>query len=88
MDYQAIIAAIVTGILGIGAVSVWIIKVMPKISGWITLAKDAVETINDVSLALNPDVNGKIELTTEEINKIKADALLFKAQLNLLLGKK
>lgn len=87
MDYQAIVMAIVTGILGIGAVSLWLSKTMPKISGWIALAKDAVETINDISQALTPDSTGKVELTADEISKINGDAVAFKTQLAVLLGK-
>lgn len=87
MDYTAITTAIISGVLSIGAVTAFLVKVMPKISGWIALAKDAVETLNDISIALNPDSTGKVELTTEEIAKINADALAFKIQLFALLGK-
>lgn len=87
MDYQAIITAIITGIVGIGGISIWLGKVMPKLSAWIALAKDAVETINDISQALIPDSTGKVELTSDEIAKINADAISFKTQLGILLGK-
>lgn len=85
MDYTAIGTAIVSGLLSIGAVSLWLSKSMPKISGWTVLAKDAVETITDISLALSPDpVTGKVELTAEEIAKINADVVAFRAQLTYL----
>lgn len=85
MDYTALVAAIVTGLVSIGGIAMWLGKVMPKISGWIALAKDGVETINDISIALTPDADGKIELTKEEIAKINADAINFKTQLAVLL---
>lgn len=87
MDYQAIAVAIVSGVLGIGGVSVFLGKFIPKIVGWVALAKDAVETINDISQALNPDTNGKIELTSDEIKKINDDAVAFKSKLSALLAK-
>lgn len=88
MDYQTIVTAVVTAVLSISAVSVFLGKFIPKISGWVALAKDGVETINDISQALNPDpLTGKIELTPEEIAKINSDASSFKSKLAALLAK-
>lgn len=87
MDINSIIAAVVGIALGLGGVAAFLAKWMPKVSGWIALAKDGVETINDISVALQPDINGKVELTAEEIAKINVDAIAFKAKLNSLLGK-
>lgn len=88
MDYTAIGTAIVSGVISIAAVSMWLSKVMPKVSGWTVLAKDAVETITDISLALTPDpITGKVEITKEEIAKINADVVAFRAQLAVLIGK-
>lgn len=87
MDWTAIITAIISGLLSITAISVFLAKFMPKISGWAVLAKDAVETLADVSEALKPDVDGKVELTAVEVAKINADVNTFKVQLALLTGK-
>lgn len=86
MDYTAIATAIIGGLLGLGGVSMFLGKYMPLISKWTSLAKDAIETINDITEALEPDATGKVELTPEEIAKINADAIEFKKQLDVLLG--
>lgn len=86
MDYTAIAMAIIGGLLGIVGVAVWLNKYMPTINKWVALAKDGVETINDISQALQPDSTGKVELTEDEITKINADAIAFKQQLAVLLG--
>lgn len=87
MDYTAIGASIITGLASIGAVAVFLKNFMPKFTKWVALAKDAVETISDISNALLPDSNGKVELTQEEITKITMDAAKFKADLAVLLAK-
>lgn len=81
MDYTAIITAVVSGVVSIGAVATWLGKVMPFITKYATIAKDAVETLADVADALKPDVNGKVELTPEEIAKLTADVANFKLAL-------
>lgn len=86
MDYTAIATAIIGGLLGLSGVALFLGKWMPVLGKWIALAKDGVETINDISTALQPDAAGKVELTPEEIAKINADAVAFKQQLAVLLG--
>lgn len=87
MDITAVIAAVVTGILGIGGIAVFFGKYMPVFAKWVALAKDAVETLNDISVALSPDDKGKVELTADEITKINTDVAAFKTQLAVLIGK-
>lgn len=87
MDLTAIVVGIIAAVTSIGGVAIWLKNTMPTISKWTALAKDAVETINDVSVALSPDpITGKVELTAEEITKINADAISLKQQLAVLLG--
>lgn len=82
MDYTAIATAVVSGVLGIGAVAVWLGKVVPKVAKYAGIAKDAVETLSDLADALKPDpATGKVELTPEEIAKLNADIAAFKLAL-------
>ena len=76
MDYTAIGAAIVSGVLGIGAVATFMAKYMPKVIKYATIAKDAVETLSDVADALKDGV-----LSADEITKLKADVAAFQASL-------
>ncbi len=88
MDYTAIGAALITGLLSIASIALFLKNNMPGVIKWVVLAKDAVETLNDISVALNPDpTTGIVELTTEEVTKIKSDAAKFKTDLALALGK-
>lgn len=87
MDLTAIAVGIVTAVTSIAGVALFLKTNMPKITPWVALAKDGVETVNDISQALTPDANGKVELTPEEIAKINADAIAFRTQLSILLGK-
>lgn len=87
IDYTAIFSAIVAGIISIGAVTLFLKNNMPVISKWIALAKDAVETLDDISKALEPDATGKVELTTAEIEEIKADVVQFKMALAAAMAK-
>ncbi len=84
MDWTAIVASLVSGVVAIGAVSLFLTKYMPKITKYAMLAKDAVETVNDIALALSPDADGKVELTSDEIAKIKIDAIQFQKDLAIL----
>lgn len=86
MDYMAIATAIIGGLLGLSGVALFLGKWMPILSKWVALAKDGVETLNDISVALQPDAAGKVELSPEEITRINADAVEFKKQLAVLLG--
>ena len=76
MDLTAIVAAIVSGILGIGAVAVFMQKYMPAVAKWAMVAKDAIETLSDLADALKDGT-----LTAEEIAKLKADVAAFQAAL-------
>lgn len=87
VDWTAIIAATITGLLSIGAISIFLKNNMPEIAKWVALAKDAIETLSDISQALAPDVNGKVDLTPEEIAKINLDVAQFKVDLAKALGK-
>lgn len=87
MDWTAVATSIIAGVVSIGGVGIFLAKYMPKISAWTALAKDGVETIDDISEALKPDSTGKVELTPDEIKKINEDAIKFKTQLAILLGK-
>lgn len=82
MDWTAIVISIITGVLSIGAVLAWNVKNMPSISKWVTIAKDAVETLSDLSTSLS-----KGALTSDEIAKLQSDVVQFKADLNIALGK-
>ena len=75
-DLTTIITAVVSGVLGIGAVSVFLGKYMPTVSKYAMIAKDAVETLSDAADALK---DGK--LTADEITKLQADIAKFKADL-------
>ncbi len=87
MDYTAIGSAIISGIISIGAITLFLKNNMPGITKWVALAKDAVETLDDISEALSPDKDGKVELTPEEIEKIKKDVVNFKVALAAALAK-
>jgi hypothetical protein len=76
MDYTTIAAAIVSGVLGIGAVATFMTKYMPIVTKWAMIAKDAVETLSDVADALKDGA-----LSADEITKLKADVAKFMADL-------
>lgn len=76
VDITAIAAAIVSGIIGIGAVSVFLKKYMPAVAKWAMVAKDAVETLADLADALKDGT-----LTADEIAKLKADVADFQLKL-------
>ena len=81
MDYTAIAGMIITGLASISAVSISIGKVLPVITKYVKIAKDAVETLSDVADALKPDADGKINITPDEIAKITADVNAFRIAL-------
>lgn len=88
MDYYAIAASIITGILSIGAVGLFIKKNLPKVIMWVTVITKAFNLIDDLLEAIEPDpTTGKIELTTAEIDKLKQDAINLKAQWNAVWAK-
>lgn len=76
MDYTAIASAIISGVLGIGAVAAFMAKYMPAVSKYAMIAKDAVETLSDITDALKDGA-----LTADEIAKVKVDVAQFKADL-------
>jgi hypothetical protein len=82
MDWTTLAVSIVSGILGIGAVATFMAKYMPAVSKWVTIAKDAVETLSDVSASL-----AKGPLTSAEITQLQADVTQFRADLATALGK-
>lgn len=86
IDWTAISMALISGLLSVGAIGVFLARYMPMVIKYATLAKDAVETLNDIAAALKPDANGKVELTPQEIDEIKADAEKFQIDLKLLHG--
>lgn len=76
MDYTAIATAVISGVLGIGAVAAFMSKYMPAVSKWAMLAKDATETLSDIADALKDGA-----LTSDEIAKLKEDVLKFQLAL-------
>lgn len=76
MDYTTIAVSIVSGVLSIGAVAAFMAKYMPAITKWAMVAKDAVETLADVSAAL-----AKGPITADELAKLQADVTKFKIDL-------
>lgn len=76
MDWTAIAAAIVSGIMGIGAVAAFLTKYMPLVIKWAVIAKDAVETLTDVADALKDGA-----LSAEEVAKLKEDVAHFQSLL-------
>lgn len=81
MDYITIIVAIVSGILGIGAVSLFITSHIKSFAKYVMIAKDATETLSDVANSLKPDADGKVSITQEEVAEIQLDVEKFKADL-------
>lgn len=82
MDWTAIGVSVLSGILAIGAVATFMAKYMPTVTKWATLAKDAVETLSDLSSAL-----AKGPLTPDVITKLEADVAQFKLDLAVALAK-
>lgn len=82
MDWTAIGVSVLSGVLGIAAVATFMAKYMPAVTKWATLAKDAVETLTDLSSAL-----AKGPLTADEITKLEADVAQFKTDLALAMAK-
>lgn len=82
MDWTALGVSVLSGILGITAVATFTAKYMPTVTKWATLAKDAVETLSDLSAAL-----AKGPLTAAEITQLEADVQSFKTDLAVALAK-
>lgn len=82
MDWTTLGVSIASGILGITAVAAFMSKYMPTVTKWSTLAKDAVETLTDLSAAL-----AKGPLTAAEITQLEADVQQFKTDLAVALAK-
>ena len=76
MDYSQLVLAIVGGLLGIGGIGAAVSKFLTNYTKYVMLAKDAVETLADVADALKDG-----QLTADEVTKVKADILKFKADL-------
>lgn len=82
MDWTTIGVSILTGVLSISAVAVFMTKYMPTVTKWATLAKDAVETLADLSADL-----AKGTLTADEIAQLEKDVATFKTDLAVALAK-
>lgn len=82
MDWTTIGVSMVGAILSIGVVATFMAKYMPTVSKWSILAKDAVETLADLSSDL-----AKGPLTADEITKLEADVAQFKTDLAVALAK-
>lgn len=82
MNWETIAVSIAGAILSIGAVSAFCIKYMGNATKWIVLAKDAVETLSDLSGDL-----AKGTLTADQITKLQSDITQFKQDLAVALAK-
>lgn len=87
MNYTAILASIMTGVLSIGAIGLFLKKNLPMIVKWVTVLNKAFALIDDLIESIEPNVDGKIDLTKEEIEKLKNDAILLKTQWNNVWSK-
>jgi hypothetical protein len=76
MDLSQIIAPVVTSVVGIGAVSAFLTKYIPKIIKYAMIAKDAISILDDALEALEDGA-----LTPNEIDKIKLDVAKLKDDL-------
>lgn len=82
MDWTTVAISVVGAAMSIGIIATFMAKYMPTVSKWSTLAKDAIETLADLSgdLAKGP-------LTADEIVKLQADVAQFKTDLAMALNK-
>lgn len=76
MDWTAIGTGVVSGVLGIGAVSLFLSKTLPKILKYVNVANDALKLAKDAITALEDK-----SVTPEEIVLLKADYEQIKADL-------
>lgn len=76
MDWTAIATSLAGAILGIGGIGLVVSKFMTKYTKYAMLAKDAVETLTDVALALKDGT-----LSADEIAELKADIAKFQVDL-------
>lgn len=82
MNWESIVVTVGGALLSIGAVSAFCIKYMGNATKWIVIAKDAVETLTDISSDLS-----KGALTADQITKIEADVAQFRQDLAVALAK-
>lgn len=82
MNWETIAISITGAVLSIGVIASFMAKYMPAVTKWSTLAKDAVETLSDVSSSL-----AKGPLTPEEITQLENDVAQFKTDLAVALAK-
>ena len=76
MDWTAIATAVISGVLSIGAVSLFLKNNMGKVAKYAMVAKDAVETLADLADSLKDGA-----LSADEISKLKLDIALFQKDL-------
>lgn len=76
MNLTDVIVPVVTAILSIGTVSAFVARYVTKISKYIRLAADAINTLNNVSTALEDG-----QLTVPEMDQLKKDIEKFKIDL-------
>ena len=78
----SIIAWAVTAIASIGAVSIFVKKYIGKAKKAIAIATEALNIVNDSIIAVEPDAEGVIRITAEEVAEIARHANLLKQQLS------
>jgi len=73
MSWEGIVAIIVSAAGSIAWIANTVSKWVSKAAKYEAVAKDGISLIDDVLLALAPDPDGKITLTTEEVAKLEKD---------------
>jgi hypothetical protein len=81
MDLTAIIASGASVILGITVVALFVKKYIGKGEKAVAIATEALNIINDSIIAVKPDADGTIRITTEEAAEISRHVGLLKAAL-------
>lgn len=70
-----------TAIAGLGVVTAFIIKFLPKAEKGVSVAADSLETLKDILAAAKPDADGVIRFTKEEIDEIVVHINAIKADI-------
>ena len=60
------VAQVLTALIGLGGISTFVIKA----GKYLRMVKEAADVVIEIDKALEPDENGKIEVTPEEIKSI------------------
>lgn len=74
MDINLIIATVLSFIGGIGAVTTFAGKYLPVTKKYISIASDAIDLLKTVLNASQPDADGKVTFTADEIANIRQAA--------------